>query len=185
MLLYLIMLTKSALRKNAVSLLLLLVVSGTNIHANAAGIKAGDVAPAVELTTLPSGNGTISLQALKGKVVYLDFWASWCGPCRISLPQLNTLRHELGSQGFEVLAISVDEFEPDALKFLEEFPVDYPVAWDPAGTSPQQYGVLGMPTAYLVDRKGVIRHVHPGFRKGDTEGIRSMVLELLQESVGE
>ncbi|MCZ6829187.1 MAG: TlpA disulfide reductase family protein [Gammaproteobacteria bacterium] len=144
-------------------------------------ISSGQLAPAVDLPNLPVDGGHTSLASLQGKVVYLDFWASWCGPCRVSLPRLNTLRKELGEQGFEVLAINVDEFEEDALQFLQEFPVDYPVVWDNAGHSPQTFGILGMPTAFIIDRKGVVREIHQGFRKSDTAKIRARVVELLEE----
>jgi thiol-disulfide isomerase/thioredoxin len=159
-----------------------LLLLGLTTQSGAAPLPEGVEAPAVELPNLPrQEDKTTSLESLRGKVVYLDFFASWCGPCRISLPRLNEIRNELADRGFEVLAVNVDEFEEDALAFLEEIPVDYPVIWDPQGDSPRQYGILGMPTAYLVDREGVIRHVHQGFRKSDTEKVRAMVIELLGE----
>jgi thiol-disulfide isomerase/thioredoxin len=144
-------------------------------------LATGLPAPVVDLPNLPVDGGRTSLASLRGKVVYLDFWASWCGPCRLSLPNLNTLRKELGPQGFEVLAINVDEFEEDALQFLQKFPVDYPVVWDNAGLSPQTFGILGMPTAFIIDRHGVVREVHQGFRKSDTNKIRARVVQLLEE----
>ena len=163
----------------AALLLLLLVVPDP---AAASTLQAGTTAPPVDLPNLPRQEGkATSLESLRGKVVYLDFFASWCGPCRISLPRLNDIRNEFADQGFEVLAVNVDEFEEDALAFLEEIPVDYPVVWDPSGDSPREFGILGMPTAYLVDREGVVRHVHQGFRKSDTEKIRAMVVEMLAE----
>ena len=75
----------------------------------------------------------------------------------------------------------VDELEEDALLFLEEIPVSYPVIWDPTGNTSQVFGILGMPTAFLIDRSGVVREVHQGFRKGDTDKIRTQVLQLLKE----
>lgn len=140
----------------------------------------GQPAPAVSLPQL-SGGGEVSLESLRGKVVYLDFWASWCGPCRISFPQLEQLRNELGAQGFEVLAISVDESESDALAFLATMPVSYPVVYDGEGASPQAYGLLGMPTGYLIDREGVVQHIHQGFRKSDGARLRTAIVELLGE----
>ncbi|MCB1846629.1 MAG: TlpA family protein disulfide reductase, partial [Halieaceae bacterium] len=128
-----------------------------------------------------SSPGTESLAALRGKVVYLDFWASWCGPCRVSFPQLEQLRQELGPRGFEVLAVNVDEVEPDALRFLAQLPVSYPVVRDGSGATPAAYGILGMPTGYLIDRDGVVRLVHQGYRKSDGEVLRASILELLGE----
>ena len=123
----------------------------------------------------------LALDSLRGKVVYLDFWASWCGPCRVSFPQLEQLRQELGPRGFEVLAVNVDEFEADARRFLGEMAVSYPVVRDGSGATPAAWGILGMPTGYLIDRGGVVRLVHQGYRKSDGETLRAAVIELLGE----
>ena len=150
--------------------------------AAAAAVAVGDSAPPVSLPLLAASSpGTESLAALRGKVVYLDFWASWCGPCRVSFPQLEQLRQELGPRGFEVLAVNVDEVEPDALRFLAQLPVSYPVVRDGSGATPAAYGILGMPTGYLIDRDGVVRLVHQGYRKSDGEVLRASILELLGE----
>jgi thiol-disulfide isomerase/thioredoxin len=159
-----------------ISLLLALPLSATALN-----VAVGDVAPGVELPNLPTDGTTTSLASLRGKVVYLDFWASWCGPCRLSLPMMNTVRNELKDRGFEVLAINVDAFEEDALAFLQELPVDYPVLSDINSVSPSTYGVLGMPTAFLIDRKGIITAIHQGFRKGDADKIRLQVEKLLDQ----
>jgi thiol-disulfide isomerase/thioredoxin len=145
----------------------------------AAPVAVGQAAPAIDLPALPANTAGVTLEELRGRVVYVDFWASWCGPCRISFPLLEDMRTELGPRGFEVLAINVDEFEADALKFLAEVPVSYPVVRDASGTSPQAYGILGMPTGFLVDRQGVVRHVHQGFRKSDGPRLKVKILELL------
>ena len=148
----------------------------------AAGVSTGQLAPPVELPSLSQPGQSIALADFRGKVVYLDFWASWCGPCRLSFPQLQRLRDEFGPADFEVLAVNVDEFEPDAITFLQEIPVTYPVIRDAAGDSPALYGVLGMPTGYLIDREGIVRKVHQGFRKSDGEKLRQEIAELLAES---
>jgi thiol-disulfide isomerase/thioredoxin len=146
----------------------------------AGGAVVGQAAPAVSLPQL-SGAGEVSLESLRGKVVYLDFWASWCGPCRISFPQLEHLHNELNSQGFEVFAISVDDATADARQFLSEVPVSYLVVHDPQGVTPEAYGILGMPTGYLIDRQGVVREIHQGFRKSDGAKLRTAIVELLGE----
>jgi thiol-disulfide isomerase/thioredoxin len=150
------------------------------LWAVAAGVTVGQVAPAVSLPDL-KGSGQISLAELRGKVVYLDFWASWCGPCRVSFPQLEQLRVELGPDQFEVLAINVDEVESDALQFLLEMPVTYPVVRDAEGVTPKAYGILGMPTGYLIDREGVVRDIHQGYRKSDGADLRAAIVKLLGE----
>jgi thiol-disulfide isomerase/thioredoxin len=146
----------------------------------AGGAVVGQAAPAVSLPQL-SGAGEVSLDSLRGKVVYLDFWASWCGPCRISFPLLEQLRTELGAEGFEVFAINVDEVEADARTFLSEVPVSYLVVRDSEGITPQSYGILGMPTGYLIDRQGIVREIHQGFRKSDATHLRAVIVELLGE----
>jgi thiol-disulfide isomerase/thioredoxin len=140
------------------------------------------LAPEFDLPNIPRSNENTSLASYRGQVVYVDFWASWCGPCRLSFPVLNDIRNEFHSQGFEVLAVNVDEFEEDALAFLTELPVDYPIVRDAIGTSPASFQVMGMPTGFLIDRQGYIREVHQGFRKGDATHIRSAVEHLLGET---
>jgi thiol-disulfide isomerase/thioredoxin len=144
-------------------------------------VVVGEAAPEVALPQLNAEGEVSSLSSLRGKVVYLDFWASWCGPCRISFPQLEQLRGELGAQGFEVYAINVDEVEADAQQFLSEVPVSYVVVRDGTGATPQAYGILGMPTGYLIDRQGVVRSIHKGFKKSDGAKLRAEIVELLGE----
>ena len=149
--------------------------------AQAAAVAVGDRAPDVELVNLPDDSDSTSLGSLRGSVVYLDFWASWCGPCRLSFPQLEAMRTELKSQGFEVFAINVDEFKADALNFLSELPVSYPVVHDASGATPARWGILGMPTGFLIDREGIVRKIHTGYRKSDGAALRAEILKLLEE----
>lgn len=141
----------------------------------------GEPAPEVTLPSL-SGSGDISLSSLRGKVVYLDFWASWCPPCRVSFPIFEELRNELGPAGFEIYAISVDESEEEANQFLQATtPVNFLLVRDATGAAPTAYGVPGMPTGYLIDRKGVVRIIHHGFKKSDGAKLRAAVVQLLGE----
>lgn len=155
---------------------LLMMLCTTSILA----LESGDPAPPFVLPAL-EGSKTIRLIDYKGKVVYLDFWASWCGPCRVSLPLLSQLHQQLNARGFEVVAVDVDENPEDGRRFLEKFPVSYTVASDPTGLYASQYELIGMPSAFLIDRQGNVRIVHQGFKKGDIDKIREQVLMLLAE----
>lgn len=147
-----------------------------------AGVQVGQPAPQISLPLLAAETSDVlSLDSLRGKVVYLDFWASWCGPCRLSFPQLESLRQELGPRGFEVLAVNVDEFAPDALRFLEDLSVSYPLVRDGSGETPALYGILGMPTGFLIDRAGTVRLIHQGYRKSDGAALREEIIALLGE----
>ena len=145
---------------------------------SAMGVTAGQPAPALNLPGL-DGKQYISLEQYKGKVVYLDFWASWCGPCRKSFPHFQKMRKELGDYGFEVLAVNVDEDPKAAHKFLEKIPVDFPILLDPQGNSPEVFGLKGMPTSYLIDQQGVVRLVHEGFKEKDVNMLKAEIIKLL------
>ncbi len=145
----------------------------------ASALEVGETAPSFRLPQL-DGAAKFSLKSLRGKVVYVDFWASWCGPCRQSLPMLSDLREELKGKGFEVLAVNLDEDPAAGIAFLKEYPVSYPVVSDPKGLVPERYGLQGMPTSYLIDRNGVVQMIHVGFKKKDMPEIKKAVVKLLK-----
>ena len=122
------------------------------------------------------------LPNLKGKVVYLDFWASWCGPCKISFPVLNQWQATLGAKGFTVLAVSVDEDAAAMRTFLTQTKATFPVVRDAAHKLVAAADVSTMPTAFLLDRAGVIRHVHSGFAKQDEAALLAKINALLGKS---
>ncbi len=119
------------------------------------------------------------LSQLQGKVIYLDFWASWCKPCLVSMPMLDQLRLEMKNDGFEVIAINLDENPENGKTFLLEHPVSYPVVRVPGDTINELYQVHGLPASYLIDKQGVLRYVHKGFREGDIEKIKKQIKLLL------
>jgi len=123
----------------------------------------------------------IDFKEYKGKVVLIDFWATWCPPCKQSMPFLNTLRNELLPQGFEIVAINVDEDKEQALRFLQTYPVDYEVAYDGTGGCPQKFDVQAMPSSYFVDRNGHVRSIHLGYRDSDQKHIKDQITKLLSE----
>ncbi|MDK2776273.1 MAG: TlpA family protein disulfide reductase [Pseudomonadota bacterium] len=156
------------------------IITGLLLSPLSLAAASGEKAPAFKLPLLTK-TGNTALADYRGKVVYVDFWASWCGPCRKSLPLLNGLRNELKSQGFEVLAINLDEDIKAARSFLKEYPVSYPTLYDGAGKTPEAYGLRGMPTSYLIDRKGHIQAVHQGFKPSDIDKIKAEVNALLKQ----
>ena len=151
--------------------LLCALLGSLGMSAPGIALEAGDEAPQFSGRRLDGGS-PIALSAYRGKVVYVDFWASWCPPCRQALPLIDSLRTEFADGSFAVLAVNVDRDSQDGLRFLEKHPVGYPSVADPKGQLPQAFGLETMPTSYLIDRKGVIRYVHRGFRKGDVKKLR-------------
>ena len=147
-------------------------------------VGEGDAAPDFSLPVL--GEESVwSLSDNQGKVRYLDFWASWCPPCRVSIPEIIALQDELGGSRFEVVGINVDERLDDAMRFLSRFPVNYENLSDPKGETAEAYALLGMPTSFVVDPEGHVTLVHVGFKRGDMKAIRAHILELLGEREGE
>ena len=109
----------------------------------------------------------VDLPALKGQVVYLDFWASWCAPCLASFPFMNHLQQTLGPHGLTVIAVNVDRNRADAEQFLHQHPAQFRVIFDPQGVLPERFSVHGMPSSFVIDRNGVVQIRHEGFRLTD------------------
>jgi thiol-disulfide isomerase/thioredoxin len=138
-------------------------------------------APDCSLNSVSDSTQGYDLHKFHGKVIYVDFWASWCGPCAKSFPFLNALNHEFQDSGLQVLGINLDEKLSDAQTFLAKHPTHFTVATSANEQCAKAFGLKGMPTSYLVDRNGVIRHIHMGFRPGEADQIRTMVQQLLDE----
>jgi len=113
--------------------------------------------------------------------VYVDFWASWCAPCRVSFPMLDALYRENGSRGFVVVGVNKDVSIDDAQKFLKKVPVTFTLVGDAKDAAAKAFDVKTMPSGYLVDRKGVVRKVHRGFTLETGAAIREEVEALLRE----
>ena len=112
---------------------------------------------------LPGRAGAVALDSLRGKLVLVDFWASWCGPCQKSFPWMTEMYQRYASRGFTVVAINLDKDRGLAEEFLEKRQVPFLVAFDPSGKTAKEYRVWGMPTSYLVGPKGEILSAHMGF----------------------
>ncbi len=151
------------------------------------GLQFGDIALAQDSNhqapdfDLPGKQVNVKLSDSKGKLVYLDFWASWCGPCRQSFPWMNALQEKYRSQGFEIIAINLDTNYQDAQKFLAVTPAKFTVAFDSKGLTPRQYGVKGMPTSYLVSREGKIIFQHTGFNASDRDKLEQEIQPFLEQ----
>jgi thiol-disulfide isomerase/thioredoxin len=143
-------------------------------------LGTGDVAPGFKLAKL-DGSGDLKLGDLRGKVVFIDFWASWCAPCQKSMPLFDAMAKEFPADRFQLIGVNVDKDPGAAKKALAKRPVSYPIVSDPSGSLPGRYGVETMPMAYLVDGDGAIRYVHKGFREGDVEKLREHIEKLIAE----
>ncbi len=117
----------------------------------------------------------------RGRVVYVDFWASWCAPCRQSFPWMQKMQMTYESQGLTIIAINVDRSRADAERFLLRFHPDFPVRFDPDGTLAEQYKVAGMPTSVIFDRHGAVRFTHVGFLPIDEKTYEREIRTLLAE----
>lgn len=139
----------------------------------------GAAAPAF---ALPTASGeTVSLAPLRGRVVYVDFWASWCAPCRRSFPWMNALQARYGKDGLAIVGINVDKRRDDAERFLRDTPASFTIVYDANGATPAAYDVKGMPSSYLIDRKGNVVAVEEGFRDERRDDVEAQIRALLAQ----
>ena len=146
----------------------------------ALALEAGDRAPAVTLPALKEG-GPVTLASFKGRVTYVDFWASWCVPCRESMPFLDGLYKRHRDEGFAVLGINKDMTAADAERFLKRVNVSFALAADAKDAAARAFDVKAMPSGYLIDRKGVVRKVHRGFTAETGAALERDIESLLKE----
>ena len=162
----------STLRTRRAVALLLLTSAGTP----ALSLEVGDIAPVLSL----QGRETPVAVPVTGKLTYVDFWASWCGPCRKSFPWMNQMHHKYAAEGLEIVAVNLDQDGADAGAFLEQIPAEFGIAFDATGASAALYGVKGMPTSLLVSSDGKVLEVHTGFNEKDVEGLEQMIRSHLE-----
>jgi thiol-disulfide isomerase/thioredoxin len=144
---------------------------------SALAVEVGELAPAFEL---PRADGsTLALSELRGQVVLVDFWASWCGPCRKSLPHLDTLQSRYAEQGLRVVAINLDEVRAEAERFLSAVPLDIEIVFDAIGDSATVFGLKAMPSSYLIGRDGRVRARRLGFRAADSVDFEQAIEQAL------
>jgi len=148
------------------------------LTSSAQAVDVGQPAPDFSLANM-ADHSLVTRQSIRGKVVLVDFWASWCGPCRQSMPLYDKLRAEFSPERFDILAINLDEEYTDAQAFMEKNKVSYPVALDPGGGCAKAFGLIGMPSSFLLDADGVVRARHNGFREKDIDELRTQITALL------
>jgi len=146
----------------------------------AAAVEAGMPAPTLSMAPL-EGGAPVTLGGLKGSVVYVDFWASWCVPCRLSMPALEDLYKRNKSRGFAVVGVNKDASVADARRFLAKLPVSFTLVQDGADAAARGFDVKAMPSGYLVDRKGLVRQVHRGFTAETGATLEKEIDSLLKE----
>jgi cytochrome c biogenesis protein CcmG, thiol:disulfide interchange protein DsbE len=143
----------------------------------AMAVSVGDKAPALDL---PGAQGQIQLDAYKGKTVYLDFWASWCGPCKQSFPWMNEMHKRYRAKGLHIVGVNLDQKPQDAQTFLATNPASFEIAFDPAGQTPRTFGVKGMPTSFLISPEGKVLMVHQGFNEEGRADLEKQIQQALK-----
>ena len=141
--------------------------------------EIGDTAPPFSLKSI-SGSGWVDLDSQSEKILYIDFWASWCGPCKLSFPSMIKLKKLFKDEPFEIIAISVDTDLRAADKFLDSYEINFQVALDLDGAVAEKYALPGMPSSFLLDRDKKVIATHKGFRKSDFAKIKKEIEEALK-----
>lgn len=129
--------------------------------------------------SLASDHGPVRLADLRGKTVYLDFWASWCSPCRSSFPWMNAMQARYADKGLVIVAVNLDKDKALAQTFLAQMPAKFTVAYDPEGAVAKQFQVKGMPSSFVIDRDGEVQATHVGFRDKDKAELESQIQRLV------
>jgi len=157
---------------------LLAILLGAAPHVEAA-VNPG--APAPAFTLAARDGGKLSLADLKGQVVMINFWATWCGPCRQEMPLLAQLHDKYEPLGFTMLGVNVEPDSAAAVAWLKGVPVTFPILFDTDSAVAGRFGVEGMPSSVLVDRNGQVRYIHRGYKPGDEAKYADMIRSLVKE----
>ena len=145
-----------------------------------AGAEAINV-PAPDFTLESRSGENLRLEDHRGEVVMLNFWASWCGPCRQEMPLMDELYSQYKDLGFTILAVNVDENREEAHRFLDKVPVNYPILYDPGSSVSELYEVQAMPTTVMIDRDGNARYLHYGYQPGYEDEYEQQIRALVRE----
>ena len=153
-----------------------LVLAAALDAATASAFDRGVAAPQFDL---PGKDGAVQLAKLQGRLVYVDFWASWCGPCRQSFPWMNEMQARYGARGLQVVGVNLDAKSDDARRFLAETPARFTIAFDPTGATPRAYGIKGMPSSVLIGPDGKVLYEHAGFKEADRAALEQVIKKAL------
>jgi len=143
-----------------------------------AGISSG-IAP--DFTLASNTGNNVRLAEHRGEVIMLNFWASWCAPCRQEMPHLRALHEQYEPLGFKLLGINVDENTDDAKKAIAKLKISFPVLFDSNNEIAERFKVDAMPTTIIIDRDGNIRHLHRGYKPGYENDYQQQISQLIKE----
>ncbi len=162
--------------KNAIAALILSVLAATSLASS--GLE-GHAAPDFALKSSTGEN--LRLSEYRGDVVMINFWATWCGPCRQEMPLLDELYQRYSRVGFNLLGVNIDDDSRRAMQMIEELGVNFPVLFDASKKVSELYDVDAMPVTVLVDREGTVRYVHQGYKPGYEDKYLTQIRTLLRE----
>ena len=158
-----------AWRAVTLSLLAAILFSGSALA------KTASPSPHAPSFTLPTANGTVCLDSLRGQTVLVDFWASWCGPCKQSFPWMTAMHEKYAGKGLQIVAINLDKDRKLADAFLDQHLAPFVVAFDPSGKTAKAFKVWGMPSSYLIGADGTILFSHAGFDPKKTDDVERLI----------
>ena len=157
------------------------VLVAAALLATPAVIAGEATGPAAEFRLQSRTGEAVSLSSLKGQVVLINFWATWCGPCRKEMPLLEQIQKKYAPLGFTMLGVNVEEDTRLMDTFLKDVPVTFPILLDPANGVSKLYNVSAMPSTVIVDRKGTVRFIHQGYVPGDESKYQDLIRQLIRE----
>jgi thiol-disulfide isomerase/thioredoxin len=167
--------------RNRILTLALLGAALTGIAGAAAVSPLASGAPAPGFQLGSADGRAVDLAALRGKVVMINFWASWCGPCRKEMPILEQLNKQYRGKGLALIGVNVEPDSKAAMNWLKETPVSFPILFDTDSKVSKLYQVAGMPNTVIVDRRGTVRYIHRGYQAGAENEYLDQIRQLIRE----
>ena len=144
-------------------------------------LSLADTGPAPDFQLTSAAGTPVNLAQYKGQVVMINFWASWCGPCRTEMPVLEQLHKKYKPMGFTMIGVNVEPDSATAVNWLKATPVTFPILFDTDSKVSKLYAVSGMPSTVIVDRKGNLRYLHRGYKEGDENEYLDQIRALVRE----